>query len=108
MKKLLTKITGILLLAMPMLSNALVFSGSNFKDNEYPRMENAPLEPTYEDSDSVNEHKKKIRDYLRKTEAYVENADSDIKRIQAERSDAIHRAEIEAKKYNLETDLPNP
>ncbi|WVX59678.1 hypothetical protein QEP13_17640 [Enterobacter ludwigii] len=107
MKVLSFKIISIFLIVAPMYASALVFSGSNFKDNAYPRLENPPLDPAYEDRESVNEHRKKVAEYLRKAEAYVENADSDIKRIQADRFDAIQRARLEAEKNDLKTDLPS-
>lgn len=106
MKALLFKVIFIFLIAAPMYSSALVFSGSNFKDNVYPRLENPPLEPAYDDRESINEHRKRVAEYLRKAEEYVGNADSDIKRIQADRFDAIQRARLEAERNDLKTDLP--
>lgn len=106
MKKLLTKTLVILLFTAPMFSSALVYSGSNLKNDEYQRFENPPLEPLYDDKASINEHRKKVADYLRRAEIYVENADSDIKRIQSNRFDAIQRARVEAEKYDLKTTLP--
>ncbi|WP_275157664.1 hypothetical protein [Citrobacter koseri] len=107
MRKLLTKTVVILFFTVPMVSSALVYSGSNFKNDEYQRFENPPLDPVYDDKDSINEHRKKVVEYLRKAEIYVENADSDIKRIQSQRFDAIQRARIEAEKYDLKTSLPS-
>lgn len=106
MRKILTKTLVILVLTAPMVSSALVYSGSNLKNDEYQRLENPPLDPAYDDKESINEHRKKVVNYLRRAEIYVENADSDIKRIQSNRLDAIQRARIEAEKYGLTTNLP--
>ncbi|HDW1380100.1 TPA: hypothetical protein RK230_003100 [Enterobacter asburiae] len=106
MRNPLIKTLVILLFTAPMYSSALVYNGSNLKNDEYQRFENPPLDPGYDDKDSINEHRKKVADYLRRAEMYVENADSDIKRIQSNRADAIQRARTEAEKYDLKTNLP--
>ncbi|BAO33303.1 TPA: hypothetical protein K8N54_000726 [Serratia marcescens] len=107
MKESLIKAALFVVVAVPMCANALVYSGSNFKGNEYISMDAPPLEPIYNDKDSINEHRKKVMEYITKTERYVENADSDIKRVESYRFEAIQRARLEAEKYHLKTNLPD-
>ncbi|HGE6736233.1 TPA: hypothetical protein ACGCBI_002862 [Serratia marcescens] len=107
MRESLIKAAFLVVASVPVCANALVYSGSNFNGNEYVSMEAPPLEPIYNDKDSINEHRKKVMEFITKTERYVENADSDIKRVELYRFEAIQRAKLEAEKYHLKTNLPD-
>lgn len=105
MKGLLCGLAYSIMLIMPMQSFAVVYSGSNLHGNTYPVMESPPLKPVYDDKDSMNDYRKKVREYIKKSETYVNNADDDIKVIKSSRSAAIEQAKKLAEENDLETDF---
>ena len=96
------KIFSLLIFLMaPTMSFAAVYGGSNLGFGGYPEFtEVAPTPPYTHDQYAWESYRQEVEDYTRKAKQYVEDADSDIKRVQEAQQYAIEKANAVVQEYN--------
>lgn len=88
-------------LLMPTASLATVFGGSNLGFSGYPEFsEVEPTPPYSNDQYAWESYKQEVDAYTAKAKQYLEDANSDIQRIQEAQQEAINKANSVVQEYN--------
>ncbi|MFS7308015.1 hypothetical protein [Rahnella inusitata] len=95
------KIILLILLVVPLSSHAVVFGGSNLGFSGYPEFTDPPPSPPFSDDQFAwDSYKNEVQDYMNRAKQYVDDSDSDIKRIEDAKDDAIRKANDAVNEYN--------
>ena len=94
-------ITLIFSLLLPLTSYAYVYGGSNLGYSGYPEFSGyEPSPPFSDDQFAMDNYKREVEDYVTKAKQYVEDADSDAKRVREAQQEAIGKANRVVEEYN--------
>lgn len=95
------KFTLLVLLSVPFASSAVVYGGSNLGFGGYPEFsEIAPTAPYSDDQYAWENYRRQVDDYTEKAKQYIDDSNSDMKRIQEAQQDAIQKANDVVEEYN--------
>lgn len=95
------KIILLLIFVVPFSSHAVVFGGSNLGFSGYPEFTDSPPSPPFSDDQFAwDSYKNEVQDYMNRAKQYVDDSDSDIKRIEEAKDDAIRKANDAVNEYN--------
>lgn len=90
-----------LILVLPTVSHAAVYGGSNLGFGGYPEFSESPPSPPYSDDEYAwDRYRRDVQSYSEKAKEYLEDSDSDIKRIKEAQEDAIQKANDAVEQYN--------
>ncbi|WP_395490890.1 hypothetical protein ACG1VR_10545 [Cedecea davisae] len=88
-------------LLLPISSYAAVYGGSNLGYSGYPEFsEIEPSQPYSSDQYAMDSYKREVENYVAKAKQYVEDADSDAKRVRKAQQEAIDKANAVVADYN--------
>lgn len=88
-------------LTLPFTASAIVVGGSNLGFSGYPEFsEIAPTPPYSDDQYAWDSYRREVADYAEKAKQYLEDANSDMKRIQEAQQDAIQKANDVVEEFN--------
>ncbi|HHP1302596.1 TPA: hypothetical protein ACR599_005402 [Klebsiella variicola] len=86
---------------LPFTASAAVFGGSNLGFTGYPDFSESEPLPPYDNSDlSKNSYRIQVESYVRSAQEYLDNANSDIKRIQESKNETAEKANRVIESYN--------
>ncbi|AXS17584.1 MULTISPECIES: hypothetical protein [Klebsiella] len=86
---------------LPFTASAVVFGGSNLGFTGYPDFSESEPLPPYDNSDlSKNSYRIQVESYVRSAQEYLDNANSDIKRIQESKNETAEKANRVIESYN--------
>ncbi|HBS7745631.1 TPA: hypothetical protein MAR74_002312 [Klebsiella pneumoniae] len=89
------------LLSLPFSASAIVMGGSNLGFSGYPEFsEIAPTPPYSDDQYAWDSYRREVADYAEKAKQYLEDSNSDMKRIQEAQQDAIQKANDVVEEFN--------
>lgn len=88
-------------LLLPLSSYAYVYGGSNLGYSGYPEFSGyEPSPPFSDDQFAMDNYKREVDDYVTKAKQYVEDADSDAKRVREAQQETIEKANRVVEEYN--------
>ncbi|WP_260679813.1 hypothetical protein [Serratia liquefaciens] len=88
-------------LSVPLSANSAVFGGSNLGFSGYPEFSEFPPSPPYgDDRYAWDNYKREVEDYVNKAKQYVDDANSDIERVNEAKAEAIRKANEAVEEYN--------
>lgn len=86
---------------LPIYSKAAVFGGSNLGFSGYPEFSEYPPSPPFgDDKFAWESYKREVEDYVNKAKQYVDDANSDIERVNEAKAEAIRKANEAVEEYN--------
>lgn len=89
------------LLSLPFSASAIVMGGSNLGFSGYPEFsEIAPTPPYSDDQYAWDSYRREVAEYAEKAKQYLEDSNSDMKRIQEAQQDAIQKANDAVEEFN--------
>ncbi|KLF01652.1 hypothetical protein YA24_15425 [Klebsiella aerogenes] len=89
------------LLSLPFSASAIVMGGSNLGFSGYPEFsEIAPTPPYSDDQYAWDSYRREVAEYAEKAKQYLEDSNSDMKRIQEAQQDAIQKANDVVEEFN--------
>lgn len=89
------------LLSLPFSASAIVMGGSNLGFSGYPEFsEIAPTPPYSDDQYTWDSYRREVAEYAEKAKQYLEDSNSDMKRIQEAQQDAIQKANDVVEEFN--------
>ena len=89
------------LLSLPFSASAIVMGGSNLGFSGYPEFsEIAPTPPYSDDQYAWDSYRCEVAEYAEKAKQYLEDSNSDMKRIQEAQQDAIQKANDVVEEFN--------
>jgi len=99
--EIMNKFALLVLLSMPFASSAVVMGGSNLGFGGYPEFtEIAPTPPYSDDQYAWDNYRRQVADYTERAKQYIDDSNSDMKRIQEAQQDAINKANDVVEEYN--------
>ncbi|WP_227502985.1 TroA family protein [Klebsiella quasipneumoniae] len=99
--KMMKKFALFVLLSLPFSASAIVMGGSNLGFSGYPEFsEIAPTPPYSDDQYAWDSYRREVADYAEKAKQYLEDSNSDMKRIQEAQQDAIQKANDVVEEFN--------
>lgn len=88
-------------LALPFSASAIVMGGSNLGFGGYPAFSEMEPSPPYTDDQYAWEnYRSQVADYTEKAKQYLEDSNSDMKRIQESQQETIDKANRVVEEYN--------
>ncbi|MFO3857886.1 hypothetical protein [Klebsiella michiganensis] len=91
----------IVLLSWSFSVSAIVIGGTNLGFSGYPQFsEIAPAPPYSDDQYAWESYRREVADYAEKAKWYLEDSNSDMKRIQEAQHDAIQKANEVVEEFN--------
>lgn len=95
------RITLLIILSLPLTALSAVFGGSNLGFGGYPEFnEIAPTPPYSDDQYAWDRYRRDVAAYTERAKQYLEDANSDMKRIKEAQQDAIQKANDVVAQYN--------
>ncbi|MGG7866242.1 hypothetical protein PGN70_05105 [Klebsiella aerogenes] len=89
------------LLSLPFSASAIVMGGSNLGFSGYPEFSEIAPTPPYTDDQYVwDSYRREVAEYAEKAKQYLEDSNSDMKRIQEAQQDAIQKANDVVEEFN--------
>lgn len=83
----------LIFISLPFSASASVIGGSNLGFGGYPEFtEIAPTSPYSDDQYAWENYRREVADYTERAKRYLEDSNSDVKRIQEAQQDAIQKA----------------
>ncbi|HIC8218070.1 hypothetical protein ABLV25_05785 [Klebsiella sp. GG_Kp147] len=99
--KMMKKFALFALLSLPFSASAIVMGGSNLGFSGYPEFsEIAPTPPYSDDQYAWDSYRREVAEYAEKAKQYLEDSNSDMKRIQEAQQDAIQKANDVVEEFN--------
>ncbi|EPY1262782.1 hypothetical protein [Klebsiella pneumoniae] len=99
--KMMKKFALFVLLSLPFSASAIVMGGSNLGFSGYPEFsEIAPTPPYSDDQYAWDSYRREVAEYAEKAKQYLEDSNSDMKRIQESQQEAIDKANRVVEEYN--------